>query len=387
MMQAFRLSPRIDYIKIPCLLRSEDGQYSPKYLDLPYERLMSLRADLILNAALNFEPDLILVDKKPLGLQNELAPALQVLNRRIRRPKTALVLREIFDSPQRTKSIWAKNGYHEAIEEFYDRVLVLGQQEIFDTAAEYDFPETTRSRLKYCGYLGKRSALRPASQVRTELRLADQKLVVVTVGGGADGSNVVSMICRAFPDAAAAGDMHFLVCLGAELAPEQRAAVQQFAASNSHFSVLDFTNDMMSYMNAADLVVSMAGYNTVTEVMALNRPGVLIPRTEPVQEQWIRATRLEKHGRFITIHPDQLTPALLNRTIKLGLANPIAAAAESAIDLGALDVVADEVRALLSERQEDTWRGVILRPQEAMRSGRQGAAASGYFETVGAGRV
>jgi predicted glycosyltransferase len=385
MVQAFRLSPRIDYIKIPCLSRGEEGRYAPKYLDLPYDRMMHLRADLILNATLNFEPDLLLVDKKPLGLQNELAPALQVIKRRIKRPKTVLVLREVFDSPQRTKSIWEKNGYHDAIDDFYDRVLVLGQREIFDTAAEYAFPESTRTRLRYCGYLGKRNRVRPPAAVRAELGLTDEKLVVVTVGGGADGAHVLETVRRAFPDATALPGARVLICMGAELGSEARVALESFAAGKAHVSLLDFTNDMMSYMNAADLVVSMAGYNTVTEIMGLDRPGILIPRTEPVQEQWIRATRLEKHGRFMTIHPDQLTPALLARTVALALANPAAVTADSHVDMNALDVVAEEIGGLLAEREEDTWRGVILHPEAADHGPDRGLAVNGHHRSVGVG--
>ena len=212
MLQAFRLGPRIDYIKLPCLLRGEDGHYAPKFLDIPYEKLLRLRADLILNTLLDLEPDLVLVDKKPLGVQNELAPALQVLRRSSKRPKLALILREILDSPQRTRAVWEKNRYHNAIKELYDKVLVLGPKEVFDTAKEYEFPQSTVEKLHYCGYLGKRQSLRPVSEIRRELGLATQRLIVVTAGGGQDGFNLLNNVCQAFP--ADNEQFHFLMCLG-----------------------------------------------------------------------------------------------------------------------------------------------------------------------------
>ena len=125
MMQAFRLSPRIDYIKLPCLTRAENGDYESKYLDIDYEKIITMRADLILNTLLNFEPDLLLVDKKPLGVQNEIAPALDVIGRRANRPRVVLVTREILDGPEATKGVWERNDYHGALEEHYDSVLVL----------------------------------------------------------------------------------------------------------------------------------------------------------------------------------------------------------------------------------------------------------------------
>ena len=42
----------------------------------------------------------------------------------------------------------------------------------------------------------------------------------------------------------------------------------------------------------ADMVVSMAGYNTVCELLSFGRNAILVPRAEPVKEQLIRARLL-----------------------------------------------------------------------------------------------
>jgi predicted glycosyltransferase len=64
-------------------------------------------------------------------------------------------------------------------------------------------------------------------------------------------------------------------------------------------------------MGAADVILSMGGYNTVCEIMSLKKRAVIVPRVMPVREQLVRAERLGRRGMFKYIHPDQLTPVQL----------------------------------------------------------------------------
>ena len=106
MLHAFRIPQRIDYIKLPCLTRTTRGGYEVKYLQSSFADIMRLRANIILSAVLDFAPDLILVDKKPFGVGNELAPVFDLVRRRLQRPKMVLLLRDILDSPESTAQVW-----------------------------------------------------------------------------------------------------------------------------------------------------------------------------------------------------------------------------------------------------------------------------------------
>jgi predicted glycosyltransferase len=77
----------------------------------------------------------------------------------------------------------------------------------------------------------------------------------------------------------------------------------------------------MSYMAAADAVVSMGGYNTICEILSAEKPAVVIPRVRPSQEQLVRSAKMADLGLFKTIHPDQLTPESLLQTLLQQLSN------------------------------------------------------------------
>jgi predicted glycosyltransferase len=104
------------------------------------------------------------------------------------------------------------------------------------------------------------------------------------------------------------------------LADAARATVHQSAAALPQVSVQDFSDDMMSLMAAADVVVAMGGYNTVCELLTLRKRAVLVPRVLPGQEQAIRAERMAALGLVRTLHPSRLTPEALMAAIGRELA-------------------------------------------------------------------
>jgi len=68
-------------------------------------------------------------------------------------------------------------------------------------------------------------------------------------------------------------------------------------------------------MKAADLVISMGGYNTVCEILTQRTPALIIPRESPRQEQLIRAERMRARGLIDYIPWTQVTPTLLREKI------------------------------------------------------------------------
>ncbi len=318
MVHSFRLADGLDYIKLPCLTRTEREGYAVKYLRLEIAQGIKLRSDLILAAATNFQPDLVLVDKKPFGIKNELKAPLEYLKANSPQLKMALILRDILDAPESTVNVWKAHDYFQVIDAFYDLVLVLGQAEIFDPRSEYKFPDSVADKVSFCGYTRRAPGNKNPVEVRQELGLAaQQQLVLVTLGGGEDAFEFIATYLRGIAQLPAHHNLHSLIVTGPEMKEAQRQTL--FQSLPPHVTILEFTNDLMSYLSAADVVVSMGGYNTICEILSLQKKAIVIPRVRPVQEQWIRAERLSRLGFFQYIHPDALTAENLMQALQTEL--------------------------------------------------------------------
>jgi predicted glycosyltransferase len=351
MLQSFRLPQGLDYIKLPCLNRGQSGEMAAKYLNADIESTLKLRSELILAAAKNYQPDLVLVDKKPLGVRGELKSTIDYLKCHLLNTKFVLLLRDILDTPEKTIQEWHKENYYQIVESIYDRLLVVGMPKIFDLVQEYQFNEVIASKVRFCGYIRKDSGLKNRRIIRQELGINNnEKLVLVTPGGGEDGYFLINNYLTGLKqqqDSFSQQQIRSLIFCGAEMPLEQQQQIYQQSQILPGVTVLEFTNDLMSYVNTADAVICMCGYNTITEVLQKSKKAIVIPRIKPGQEQLIRAQAMAKAGLIKMIYPDLLNPNLLIDTLFSSLDQVNNFNCINNLDFAGLPRVADYIAMLL----------------------------------------
>lgn len=349
MIHSFRLPPRLDYIKLPCLGRDRVGKLAAKYLTTDVAETVRLRSNLIKTAVVDFQPDLLLVDKKPYGLLGELKATIDYLKTVLPKTRLVLLLRDILDSPEVTIKDWQEQGYYQAVQHYYDRILIVGMPEIFDPIVEYQFPQIVAEKVHFCGYIRKDSGAKSLQQVRQELGVeTEEKLILVTPGGGEDGYSLV----KTYLDSLELLQNHYkvksLIVSGPEMPESERKILSEMTRNYPGAIAKEFTEDLMSYMTASDLVVSMGGYNTVTEILSLSKKAVVAPRIQPVSEQLIRANKMAELGLFVTIHPHNLTAENLFKAISQQLnSNNLVFSSLFKINLNGLNCIAEEIHQLL----------------------------------------
>ena len=353
MLHAFRIPPRVDYLKLPCLARDTAGHYGARFLDLSLGHTVKLRANLIRSAVADYAPDLLLIDKKPFGVEDELCAAFEGLPGGAARPRLVLLLRDILDSPEETMRVWRKNGYFDAVDTWYDQVLVVGSPQVFDLKREYRFPAMAGAKVHYCGYIARPPGRRSRTAVREELGVnAHEPLVLVTPGGGEDGFAMLRATLAGLAGLADRVRPRTHIVCGPELADAQRETIESAAGRLSGVSFQRFSDDMMSLMAACDVAVSMGGYNTLCELLTLRKRAVVVPRTEPGAEQAIRAQRMAGLGLLRTIDPGALSPATLMGAIQEEL--EAHARGEQRVHLGAMHGLEGVSLALLERLDLDT---------------------------------
>ena len=107
--------------------------------------------------------------------------------------------------------------------------------------------------------------------------------------------------------------------------------------------------DTHGYFEAADLIVTMAGYNTVLEALRLKKRILVIPRIGPSAEQAIRTEILARSGLIRAVATGERNPEGVARRITQSLA-----ADPPSTDLPNMDGLQTTVRhlkTLLSARQ------------------------------------
>jgi predicted glycosyltransferase len=322
----FRLPDRVDYIKLPSVARTDREQYATRYLTTGIRDTIRLRAALLRAAVQDFQPDLVLVDKKPFGIMHELGDAIRYLRAHSPATKHVLVLRDILDAPEPTIACLTGSNFEKDVNACFDLVAVLGSPDVFDVRREYALRAETRARVAFCGYLRSTPGARPPADIRQSLGVsAGEQLLLVTPGSGEDGrvllETSMGAIARVRQEAGGAR-VRALVMAGPQLPADDLARLTAAARAIGGTTVQTFTDDMSSYVSAADLVVAMGGYNTVCDILSLAARAVVVPRVRPVAEQWIRAERMHALGFFTAVHPDGITAERLAAAISTTLARP-----------------------------------------------------------------
>lgn len=341
---ADRFTPRpgIDVVTLPSVTKDELGRYRSGDDDSPIADVLRARGIAAADTVRAYRPELLLVDHAPTGLGGELNVMLDDLAADRRRPTLVLGMREIIDDVETVRDEWQRSGAFDAIANRYDHVLVYGDPQVETTAMELGLDRIARGSVEHVGYVARRMPARVATDPRQRPR------ILVTVGGGADGRRMLDTYAAALREIGPAADFTSVVLTGPMLSEADRAEVERsLRATGADVELSEFTPRPEPLMAAATGVVAMGGYNTVTELMALGAPALVVPRDFPRREQLLRAQRLGDIGAIDWEVREHLTARRLKTfvtTARRNLFRP------PSVDLGGLDATARAISGMLDAR-------------------------------------
>lgn len=304
---AERLPTRVDTVKLPQLGRDARGAHRAHRLDVELERVRSLRAQLALAAAETFQPDVAIVDKTPRGLGGELVPALEALRRDSCR--IVLGLRDVEDGREAVRRLW-DDSMREAVLRYYDAILVYGPPSTPDALEALGWRDLPLP-VHHVGYVGRSVASTRPDDLPDDYLLA-------TAGGGADGFRLLATMLEAA--ALAPLGLPLVVVAGPMMPPAQVERLRALAR-DVDADVTVFRGDMDAVVARATAVVSMAGYNTVSELLRAGKRALLVPRTHPSEEQLLRAQIVAGAGLANMLRPEELTARRLRDALEVILSS------------------------------------------------------------------
>ncbi|HEX3881154.1 MAG TPA: glycosyltransferase [Stellaceae bacterium] len=296
---SFDFRSRVDFVRIPGVIKLRNGEYVSLNLHIDIEETLAMRSSIIRHTADIFDPDILIVDKEPLGLRGEVRPTLDLL--RARGTPLILGLRDVMDDPTALENEWERKNAIPALSEYYDEVWIYGLPQICNPLDGLDLPAGVRRRMVYTGYL--RREVPAHALAATESGPDVDNFILVTAGGGGDGEELIDWVLAAY-EHDPGGLLPAVIVFGPFMNPDRQAEFAARAASLTKVRTLTFDTRLEALMKRATAVVAMGGYNTFCEILSFDKPALIVPRTAPRLEQYIRASRAAELG-LVAMLPDQ----------------------------------------------------------------------------------
>jgi predicted glycosyltransferase len=288
---SFDFRSRVDFVRVPGVIKLRNGEYTPLNLHIDIERTLSMRSSIIRHTAEVFDPDIFIVDKEPLGLRGEVLDTLKVL--KPRGTRLVLGLRDVMDEPRLLAPEWERKHAVPALRDYYDEIWIYGLPQICNPLEGISLPVSVRQRMFYTGYLA-REARNGAATARLP-EITQRPYLLVTTGGGGDGEDLIDWVLRAYEHDPLLPYPALLV-LGPFMHSDRQSEFIARAARLKRVDTITFYNHLETLVARAAGVVAMGGYNTFCEVLSLDKRALIVPRTTPRLEQFIRASRASSLG-------------------------------------------------------------------------------------------
>ncbi len=314
---AVDLPAHVTLVRLPALYMDEKfTTLYPAETGLTVEEIKDARQKLLVSLFEQQRPDLFMVELFPFGrsiFEFELIPLLQSIRAGDFGPLlTVCSLRDVLVEKKVPAEYEQRVLDH--LDSFFDLLLVhsdnrlLRLDETFSRAADIRIP------VEYTGFVTKAVVPEPATQVRSRLGLsANEKLIVASAGGGRSGYRLLDGVIDACHLLGGPNPVRLELFAGPFMDSAEYRGLE--AKSGGGIHVRRFSKHFASYLTAADLSISMAGYNTCMNLLVARVPSLVYPYRRQ-QEQPLRAEKIKDVIPMKILEDRDLAPPVLSGHIR-----------------------------------------------------------------------
>lgn len=277
------------------------------------EAVLNERRQRLLEHVRKARPDLFLVELFPFGRKRfgvELLPVLEAIRQGgLGRSRAVCSVRDILVE-KRDPAKYEARVVHQ-LNTLFDLVLVHADPRLVRLDETFSRIQDIQPPIRYTGYVAAPVDAARGARLRESLGLTPRdEMIVASIGGGAVGLELLEAVLKASTLLPSGKARHLWVFTGPFMAEEAFTSLARLAAGMDRVVVRCFTEDFGTWLAAADLSVSMAGYNTTMNLLAAGTFGLVRPFAQN-REQTMRAQRLERFGVLSLLHPEELVPERL----------------------------------------------------------------------------
>ena len=276
------------------LLDAESNEIDDAWRERRKQQLLDLFA--------SFAPQVLITETFPFGrrmLRFELLPLLQAAHDSSSCVQVIASIRDILQpksKPGRNREIC------ELIEQYYDHVLVHGDESIARLDDSFELAQRIESRLYYSGYIC-------ASRGHPATADEGDGEVLVSAGGSATGLRILQTAITAKP-LSTLQNLRWRLLVSPAVSTASFEELKRLAGPG--ICVERNRPDFSELVKRARLSISQAGYNTITDILNSDTASVVIPFAEADEiEQTLRARRLHDRGRLVALAQQDLSPDTL----------------------------------------------------------------------------
>ncbi len=312
----FPFAPGVEVVQLPPLetgeefdgLRSTDGASVEQTKELRTAKLLALFDE--------WRPDVLIVELFPFGRKSfsfELMPLLQAARANEGRTKVVCSLRDLL--VRKVNAVEHEERVCRIVNAHFDLILVHGDPRLFTLSDSFGRVQDIVPPIRYTGYVAQAAA--------AEAKRDGEPFILVSAGSGRceSGCRLIEAAIQAAGDAALR-QYQFRVFAGPLVREEDYARFAQLAGDKANVALERYTPHLQALMETAELSVSMAGYNTLMNILSTGVRALVYPFTgNEDTEQTTRAMRLEAFGLIGVLPPETPEPAGLAERMKTMLAS------------------------------------------------------------------
>ncbi len=310
------LPGHVRVVQLPGLkMDAEFSELMPVDPDRTLEDIKKERSAKLFSLTREMQPDIIMIELFPFGRNGfsfELLPLLKAVRcGKIRAGKVVCSLRDILvEKKNQTKF---EQRVIDRLNSLFDGLLIHGDPSVIGLDATFSRMNDITVPVTYTGYVCEKSTPEEGNALKNEINMqSGEKLILVSAGGGNVGYELLRSSLSAF--ALLKFPVRMQVFTGPYMGEDEFTILNQQRIPGTRIE--RFTDNFPAWLAAADLSISMGGYNTTMNVLASGIPAIILPFAQN-REQRMRTEKLTRMSNILLVDENNLSPSILTEQISI----------------------------------------------------------------------
>ena len=258
------------------------------------EFIQHQRKVILMSLFQEHRPDVFMIELYPFGRTAfgfELQPLLDWIHMgRFGDVKVVCSLRDIL--VEKRKQEFYEERVINMLHTYFDLLLIHSDDRLLTLDQTFSRMSDIQIPVVYTGFVAQKANPAAGGKLRQELGIGPaEKFVVVSAGGGRSGYALLDCILDAYPLIKQTDSIRIEMFAGPFREPAEFEKLAAKAINGIH--IRHYTRRFLDYLSAADLSVSLAGYNTCMNLIAARVPALIYPYSKQ-QEQPLRVAKIDK---------------------------------------------------------------------------------------------